>query len=570
MSAHTDTFARDNLPPPEQWPELRFDLPELRYPEKLNCAVELLDAMVERGFGERTAILTPARRLSYRELRAEANRIAAVLRDDLGLVPGNRVLIRGYNETTTAACWFGVIKAGCIAVTTMPLLRSKELCEAIERAQIATALCDARLEAELRLAAERCPQLERILWWNLDATARRAAADNHDAPDSHDALDNLEAPNSLDARDSLEARMRAHSEDFENVVTAADDVCLIAFTSGTTGSPKGTMHFHRDVLAICDTFPPAHLRTTPDDVFCGTPPLAFTFGLGGLLLFPLRAGATAVLLEAPTPESLLGAIAEYGVTVTFAAPTAYRAMTPHAARYDLHTLRACVSAGETLPVPTRAGWKAATGIDIIDGIGATEMLHIFISASGDEIRPGATGKPVPGFTATILDDDGRELPPGNVGRLAVKGPTGCRYLADPRQAHYVFDGWNVTGDAYLLDADGYFWYQARTDDMIVSSGYNIAGPEVEAALLAHAGVAECAVVAVPDEARGHIVKAFVVLQPGVDANDAQVRALQDWVKAQIAPYKYPRAIEFVSALPRTETGKLQRFKLRAAENGARP
>lgn len=532
QSAHVDTFARDNLPPLEEWPELIFDLPQLRYPERLNCAVELLDAMVERGFGDRPAIVTPARSLTYAALRDEADRIAAVLRDDLGLVPGNRVLIRGYNEATTAACWFAVIKAGCIAVTTMPLLRSKELCEAIERAQIATALCDARLDAELRLAAERCPRLARILWWN-DGSA-----------------------------DGLEARMRAHDGAFENVATAADDVCLIAFTSGTTGSPKGTMHFHRDVLAICDTFPPAHLRTRPEDVFCGTPPLAFTFGLGGLLLFPLRAGATAVLLESAPPETLLSAIAEYGVTVTFAAPTAYRAMTPHVARYDLRTLRACVSAGETLPAATRAGWKEATGIEIIDGIGATEMLHIFISASGDDVRPGATGKPVPGYVATILDDDGRVLPPGNVGRLAVKGPTGCRYLADPRQRNYVVDGWNVTGDAYRLDAEGYFWYQARTDDMIVSSGYNIAGPEVEGALLAHPAVAECAVVGVPDDARGQLVKAFVVLHSGFAAGEATARELQDWVKAQIAPYKYPRAIEFVAALPRTETGKLQRFKLR--------
>jgi len=535
VSAHVDTFARDNLPPPELWPELRFDLPELHYPQRLNCAVELLDAMVARGFGERTAIVTPARRLSYAELRDEANRIAGVLRDDLGLVPGNRVLIRGFNDATTAACWFAVIKAGGIAVTTMPLLRSKELREAIERARIAIALCDARLDAELREAARLAPGLERIVCWN-DPGA-----------------------------EGLEARARDKSPAFENVATAADDVCLIAFTSGTTGTPKGTMHFHRDVLAICDTFPPAHLRTTPDDVFCGTPPLAFTFGLGGLLLFPLRVGATAVLLESAPPERLLSAIAEYGVTITFAAPTAYRAMAPLAGKYALRTLRAGVSAGETLPVATRASWKEATGIDLIDGIGATEMLHIFISASGDDIRPGATGRPVPGFTATILDESGRELPPGNAGRLAVKGPTGCRYLADPRQTDYVVNGWNVTGDAYLLDADGYFWYQARTDDMIVSSGYNIAGPEVEGALLAHESVAECAVVGVPDDARGHIVKAFVVLRPGYAPAPALARALQDWTKAQIAPYKYPRAIEFVEALPRTETGKLQRFKLRVTK-----
>jgi 2-aminobenzoate-CoA ligase len=531
-SAHADTFARDNLPPPDLWPDLIFDAPHLQYPERLNCAAELLDALVDRGFGDKAAIVTPARTLTYAQLRDEANRIAAVLRDDLKLVPGNRVLIRGYNEATTVACWFAVIKAGCIVVLTMPLLRSKELCEAIERAEIGVALCDRRLETEMNLAAERCPRLQRIVWWN------------DDGPDGLDAL------------------ARAKSGAFDNVDTASDDVCLIAFTSGTTGKPKGTMHFHRDVLAICDTFPPAHVQPVPSDVFCGTPPLAFTFGLGGLLLFPMRVGATAVLLESAPPDALLEAIGKYGVTITFAAPTAYRAMAPHVPRHDLHTLRACVSAGETLPVATRAMWKEATGIDIIDGIGATEMLHIFISASGDGIRPGATGKPVPGFVATILDDEGRELPPGNVGRLAVKGPTGCRYLADERQRNYVVDGWNVTGDAYLLDDDGYFWYQARTDDMIVSSGYNIAGPEVEGALLAHESVAECAVVGVPDEARGHIVKAFVVLRSGYSASNEAVRALQDWVKAQIAPYKYPRAIEFVTQLPRTETGKLQRFKLR--------
>jgi 2-aminobenzoate-CoA ligase len=358
--------------------------------------------------------------------------------------------------------------------------------------------------------------------------------------------------------------MRRRPETFTNVDTAADDVCLIAFTSGTTGKPKGTLHYHRDVLAICDTFAAQHVGAGPDDVFCGTPPLGFTFGLGGLLLFPLRVGASTLLLEAAPPETLLAAMAEYGASICFAAPTAYRAMTPHAARFDLGALRVCVSAGEALPAATRAAWQAATGLAIVDGIGATEMLHIFITASGDEIRPGATGKPVAGYVAAILDEAGRQLGPGEVGRLAVKGPTGCRYLADERQREYVRDGWNVTGDAYLRDADGYYWYQARTDDMIVSAGYNIAGPEVEAALLAHAGVAECAVVGQADEARGCIVKAFVVLQPGVAAGPATVRALQDWTKARIAPYKYPRAIEFVEALPRTETGKLQRFKLRDA------
>jgi len=359
--------------------------------------------------------------------------------------------------------------------------------------------------------------------------------------------------------------MRRRPPEFVNADTASDDVALIAFTSGTTGKPKGTMHFHRDVLAICDAFPHAHLGTTPDDIFCGTPPLAFTFGLGALLLFPLRAGATALLLEAASPEALLGAIAEHRATICSAAPTAYRAMAPLAPRFDLSSLRACVSAGETLPVATRKLWEDATGLRLIDGIGATEMLHIFIAASGDDIRPGATGKPVPGYVAAILDDDGKPLGPGTVGRLAVKGPTGCRYLADPGQRQYVTNGWNLTGDAYLVDEDGYYWFQARTDDMIISSGYNIAGPEVEGALLAHSAVAECAVVGAPDSERGHIVKAFVVLHEGNARDERMVRELQDHVKATIAPYKYPRAIEFVDALPRTETGKLQRFKLRQTE-----
>jgi len=534
-SAHVDTFARDNLPPQDEWPELLFTLPALHYAPRLNCAAELLDAMVAKGCGERMAIITPTRRLTYAELLAEANRIAGVLRHDLGLVPGNRVLIHGYNNATTAALWFGTIKAGCVAVMTMPLLRAKELTDVVAQAKIGAAVCDVRLAAELRSAAERTPSLATIVW------------SGDDGPES------------------LEARMRRRPAQFSNVDTAADDVALIAFTSGTTGKPKGTMHFQRDVLAICDAFPPAHLRATQDDIFCGTPPLAFTFGLGALLLFPLRVGATALLLEAAPPETLLGAIAEYGATICSAAPTAYRAMAPLVPRFDVSSLRTCVSAGETLPAATRASWQEATGLRIVDGIGATEMLHIFISASGDAIRPGATGKPVPGYIAAILDDDRKPLGPGAVGRLAVKGPTGCRYLADPRQRQYVQNGWNLTGDAYLRDEDGYYWFVARTDDMIISSGYNIAGPEVEGALLAHPGVAECAVVGVPDPERGHIVKAFVVARDGTARDEKTVRELQDHVKATIAPYKYPRAIEFVDVLPRTETGKLQRFKLRETE-----
>ncbi len=541
-TAHADTFARDHLPPREEWPEFLFTLPELQYPERLNCAAELLDATVAKGLGARPAILTPQRRLTYDELLAEANRIANVLRDDLGLVPGNRVLLRGFNNDVMAACWLAVVKAGCVVVTTMPLLRAKELTDVINAAQVTHAICDLRLSEELQNALPSCPTLGTIVF-------------------SHD-----------DRPTGLAAISARKPDTFDNVPTASDDVCMIAFTSGTTGRPKGTMHFHRDVLAICDTFPPSSFAPAPDDAFVGTPPLAFTYGLGGALLFPLRAGAATALIEKPSPDALLGAIQTFGATICFTAPTSYRAMAPLAKDYDLRTLRACVSAGETLPVGTRTLWEDATGVRIIDGIGSTEMLHIFIAASGDEIRPGATGKPVPGYVACILDDDGKPLPPGNVGRLAVKGPTGCRYLADPRQREYVQHGWNLTGDAYLLDEDGYFWYQARTDDMIISSGYNIAGPEVEGALLEHPRVLECAVVGAPDEARGTIVKAFVVLRQAQDDKEAGaqddaalVSELQEFVKARIAPYKYPRAIEFVTELPRTQTGKLQRFKLRAAE-----
>ena len=475
-SAHVDTFVRDHLPPREQWPDLRFDLPELQYPERLNCAVELLDKHVRDGFGDRRAIVTAERSLTYAELLAEANRFAHVLRDDLGLVPGNRVLVRGYNNATTAALWLAIMKAGCVAVLTMPLLRAKELTDVATLARVDAAICDARLTAELGLAAERCTYLGRAILSNTDAA------------------------------DSLEARAARKPATFASVDTSADDPCIVGFTSGTTGKPKGTVHFHRDVLAVCDTFPPSSFAATRDDVFCGTPPLAFTFGLGQLLLFPLRVGATALLVEAPAPDALLRAIAEHGATICGAAPTAYRAMAPLTAKYDVRSLRACVSAGEALPVATRTLWRDATGIDIIDGIGSTEMLHIFIAASGADIRPGATGKAVPGYTARIQDDDGNPVPPGTVGRLAVQGPTGCRYLDDPRQTTYVRDGWNLTGDAYVADEDGYYWYQARTDDMIISSGYNIAGPEVEAALLAHSAVAECAVVGLPDEQRGQLVK----------------------------------------------------------------
>jgi 2-aminobenzoate-CoA ligase len=538
-----DTFARDRLPAPQLLPEFRFDLPALQFADRINCATELLDRRVAQGQGARRCITgADGTTWTYADLQLHANRIAQVLVDDLGLIPGNRVLLRGANSPMLAACFLAVFKAGGIAVGSMPLLRAKELTQIATKAQASIALCDARLADELDAALPACPTLQAVLHFNAGAAAASL----------------------LSSSSSLEARAALKSGRFDNADTAADDTCLIAFTSGTTGPPKGTMHFHRDLLAACACWPPHVLRALPDDIFIGSPPLAFTFGLGGLLLFPLSIGASTVLLEKVAPDTLLPAIAKHRATVCFTAPTSYRAMAAKAALHDLSSLRKCVSAGEALPAATRLLWKQATGIEMIDGIGSTEMLHIFISADEAHAKPGATGFVVPGYTACVLDDSGAPLPPGQVGRLAVKGPTGCKYLDDPRQATYVQGGWNVTGDAYLVDADGQFVYQARTDDMIISGGYNIAGPEVESALLLHPAVAECGVVGWPDEERGQIVRAFVVLKPGHDASDALAKTLQDWVKQQIAPYKYPRAIDFVAELPRTETGKLQRFRLRSA------
>ena len=537
-SAHVDTFASDHLPPRDQWPDLVFTLPELRYPDEFNCATELLDRAVERGWGARPAIVAPGgTRWTYADLTAHANRIARVLVEDMGLVPGNRVLLRGPNSPWMAACWFAIVKAGGIVVATMPLLRAKELTDVVTKARISHALCDARLADELEAARPACPSLTTVGWFETERA------------------------------DGVEARAAGKPSTFADVRTAADDTVLIAFTSGTTGMPKGTMHFHRDVIAACDCWPRSTLRAAPDDLFTGSPPLAFTFGLGGLLHFPLRVGAATLLIERPSPDVLLPAIAEYRATVLFTPPTSYRAMAAQAHAFDLSSLRKCVSAGEALPAATRKLWKDATGIEIIDGIGATEMLHIFISHDEEHARPGATGTPVPGYQACVMDEHGQPLPPGSVGRLAVKGPTGCRYLADPRQRDYVRDGWNYTGDAYLVDADGYFVYQARTDDMIVSAGYNIAGPEVEGALMAHPAVAECGVVGAPDDERGQIVKAYVVLKPGHEGDAAMAEVLQAFVKQAIAPYKYPRAVEFLPCLPRTETGKLQRFRLREMARG---
>jgi 2-aminobenzoate-CoA ligase len=535
-TAHVDTFARDNLPPKNRWPEFIFELPELKYPARMNCAAELLDKMVAGGHADRPVIhtLIDGRKVvcTYRQLMVRANQIAHVIQKDLRLVPGTRVLLRGPNNPEMFACWFAVIKAGCIAVATMPLLRAKELRQIIDKARVSAALCDLRLAEDMELAKAQCADMKQVLYFNSGR------------------------------RDSLEDLLEFHPGEFRNVDTALDDVALIAFTSGTTGQPKGTVHFHRDVIAMSDCWPRSCLKANRNDICCGTPPIAFTFGLGSLLAFPMRFGASTVLIERLTPDTLLQTIQDFRATVCFTAPTFYRQMAALAKNYRLGSLKNCVSAGEALPDATRQLFKRATGVEIIDGLGSTEMIHIFVSHTAERVRRGATGYAIPGYRATVLDEAGRACPPGVVGRLAVKGPTGCRYLADERQKKYVEKGWNITGDAYKMDEDGYFYYQARTDDMIISAGYNIAGPEVESSLLEHEAVSECGVVGIPDEERGQIVKACVVLKPGYTANEQMVRALQDFVKANIAPYKYPREVEFVASLPRTETGKLQRFRLR--------
>jgi 2-aminobenzoate-CoA ligase len=536
-TAHLDTFARDNLPPPEEQPLFLFDRPELRYPERLNCVTAFLDRWVEEGFGDDPCLISPERTLTYRELQGEVNRIANLLTRDLGLVPGGRVLLRSANNPTMVAAYLAVLKAGGIVVATMPLLRAREIAYPLEKARVAIALCDQRLSEEMEKARPLAPSLQHVVYWGSGAP------------------------------DSFEARVAAASDRFEAVPTAADDICLIGFTSGTTGQPKGTMHAHRDMLAVCDAYSAHILRPERSDRFIGSPPLAFTFGLGGLVLFPLRVGASTVLLERTSPEELLAGIQRFKATICFTAPTAYRAMLPKLKDYDIASLKKGVSAGEPLPKATFDAFEAATGIRLLDGIGATEMLHIFIAAPPEKLRPGATGLPVPGYEACLLDPEGRVLPRGSTGRLAVRGPTGCRYLADERQRAYVQHGWNVTGDTYRLDEDGYFWFEARSDDMIVSAGYNIAGPEVEAALLTHPAVAECGVVGAPDPERGMIVKAYIVPRPGHAPGPELVRTLQEHVKAEIAPYKYPRAVVFVEELPKTQTGKLQRFALRERARG---
>lgn len=531
-SAHVDSYVRDHLPDPADWPELIFELSELQYPDQMNAAERLIDQAIGEGHGRRIAIYSSAGNWSYAELYEAANRVANVLVNQTGLVPGNRVLLRCPNNPALAAQWLGVLKAGGVVVVTMPMLRAGELETIIKKAKISHAVVDQRLADEMNAAAGDCPQLKHLLTCGENGT--------------------------------LEAAMASEDASFETVATASDDPALLAFTSGTTGEPKACVHFHRDIMAMVDSFSRHIIKPQESEVFAGSPPLAFTFGLGGLLVFPLAARAATVLDETTGPKALLEAIAQFRITTLFTAPTAYRAMLAMLKDHDVSSLRKCVSAGDTIDKATSDAWLEATGVRPIDGIGATEMIHIFISAAGDDIRPGATGKPVPGYQAALLDDDGNVMHQGT-GRLAVKGPTGCRYLDDARQKDYVHEGWNVTGDTYTIDEDGYFWFQARNDDMIVSGGYNIAGPEVEAALMAAPEVAECAVVGAPDAARGQIVKAHVVLAEGFEASEARAKALQDFVKATIAPYKYPRAVEFVQSLPKTQTGKIQRFRLRQAE-----
>ena len=533
QSIHVDTFARDHLPPREWQPDYLFTRPEYQYPPRLNCVTRFVDRWVDEGHGDAPCMFGLDESYTYRELQQRVNRICNVLTQQLGLVPGGRVLLRSANNPMMVATYLAVIKAGGVCVATMPLLRAKELSFVIGKAKISLALCDVRLADDMEKARMSAPDLQRVVYWGSGQA------------------------------DSLDALIEAASPEFEAVDTASDDVCLIAFTSGTTGDPKGTMHFHRDMLAVCDGFAAHILQANANDRFISSAPLAFTFGFGGVL-FPLHIGASFVVVEKTGPDDLPLAIARFKVSVCFTAPTSYRAMASKIASHDLSSLRKCVSAGEMLPKGTFDAWFNATGIKLIDGIGSTEMLHIFISTLPDEIRPGSTGKPVPGYEAKIVDDDGHDLPPGTIGRLAVRGPTGCRYLADDRQRKYVQNGWNITGDTFVMDEDGYFWYQSRSDDMIISSGYNIAGPDVEAALLTHAAVVECGVVGVPNEARGNLVMAYVVLAPGTQPSDGLILELQEHVKREIAPYKYPRLIEFIAQLPKTGTGKLKRFALREA------
>jgi 2-aminobenzoate-CoA ligase len=542
-TAYQDTFASDRLPPADMLPEFDFTgTPELAaYADYMNVATELLDNAIPRGFGENDVVHLRDTTWTYNELLDRANRIAEVLTEDCGLVTGNRVLLRAGNTPMLVAAWFGVLKAGGICVTTMPMLRARELQVSIERADVSIALCDADLAEEMEGALELTSSIEHTLYFTQTGSGGEAA--------------------------TLETACETKTGTFENINTAADDIALIAFTSGTTGQPKGAMHFHRDVIATADTCGRYVAKLGPDDIVTGTPPMAFTFGLGGVTIFPMRFGASTRFLESPFPEHILETIQNHKVTQIYTAPTAYRAMADMIKDYDISSLRQGISAGETLPKATWEAFYKATGIRLIDGLGSTEMFHIFVSAPPDEMRAGFTGKAIPGYRARVVDDQGNEVPPGTPGQLAVQGPTGCKYIDDlERQPNYVKDGWNYPGDVYEMDADGYFKYVARADDMIISSGYNISGPEVEAVLLEHDAIAECAVIASPDPDRGNIVKAFVVLREGFEGNETLVKTLQDFVKNEIAPYKYPRAISFIDDLPKTQTGKLQRFRLRDLES----
>jgi len=533
-SAQSDRFVHDRLPPSDQWPQLVYEAPQLQIGAQANMVAVLLERAAQQGWSARPLLRSEDITLSYAEVAAQVRRIAQVLTEDYALVPGNRVLLRGGNSVGMALAWLGVVHAGLIAVATMPLLRAKELAEVIRKAEPALALCEAKLLGELHQAQAQQPQLKTLLVFNQ--------------PDNPAALEALAT-----AKDGRSPAC----------LTAADDIALMAFTSGTTGAPKAAVHTHRDVLSYCETWPRHVLRAVPEDIVMGSPPLAFTFGLGGLLVFPMWAGASVYFPAIPyTPQAMVQLMADVGASICYTAPTFYRQMAVFARETALPRLRVCVSAGEALPDATRQLWKEATGIEMTDGIGATEMFHIFISSPPSEVRRGAIGKVVPGYSAKVVDDDGRELPRGSIGKLAVLGPTGCKYMDDARQQKYVRAGWNFPGDAFVQDEDGYFFYQARDDDMIITSGYNVGGPEVEDALLKHPAVAECGVIGVADEERGMVVKAFVVLKHGQTGDAAMVKLLQDHVKASLAPFKYPRQIEFVTALPRTETGKLQRFKLR--------
>jgi 2-aminobenzoate-CoA ligase len=536
VSAQTDRFVHDRLPPADQMPRLVLEAPELQFPAQLNLVEELLDKAPAKGWGERAMLRSSRLTLTYAQSRERVDAIVRMLTQDLGLVPGNRVLLRGGNSIGLALAWLAVVKAGLIAVPTMPLLRARELGDIIDKAQPVVALCEVKLLEELDLARLERPVLRTVVAFN-------AAGDPAGQPAA--------------------GAGPAHAAPVAACPTSAEDIGVLAFTSATTGKPKAAVHTHRDVLASCETWPRHVLKPVPDDIVVGSPPLAFTFGLGGLLIFTMWGGASVYFPDGPySPEAMVRTMNEIGATICYTAPTFYRQMAPFARQHGVGKLRICVSAGEGLPDATRQLWKDASGIEMTDGIGATEMFHIFISSPAGEVRRGAIGKVVPGYTAKVVDDDGKEVPRGTVGKLAVVGPTGCKYMDDPRQANYVKDGWNYPGDAFSQDEDGYFFFSARADDMIVTSGYNVGGPEVEDALLRHPAVAECGVIGKPDDMRGMIVKAFCVLKPGHSPDEAMVKILQDHVKATIAPFKYPREIEFVASLPRTETGKLQRFRLR--------